>query len=482
VAIWGNVVVVALTTAISGWWFWRNIALYGDWSGTQNMVEMMGPRSVAPTLEQLLAETPGLMRSFWGLFGGLSLPLPPAVYWLLNLMLLAGLAGLIVATVTGHRRKLPAALRQSWPVLAGWLVLIIIGLVQWTLRTPASQGRLLFPALPALATLWAAGWLALAPRRLSPLPAIILLVLAVWTPWGIFTPAYAYPQQVAALPPSAQTLDVTFGDAIRLLAYEGDTSTQLKPGQSLPITLYWRSKKAIEIDYSVFIQLLDENDLIIAQRDMYHGAGLYPTSQWRVGDQFADAYVLQIPRPAFAPATASFGVGLYDKNSGVRLPASTGGDMVRFGQVDLQPFDSDIPNPQDLQFEDGIALVGYTLDRRLATNGDAIKLTLYWEGRNQPASNYKVFVHLATEGDLRAAQHDSEPQNGGAPTSTWQRGQTITDDHTLTINPSAPPGVYRLKVGLYDESTGQRLRLIRDAGVSVQADSVWLSGVRVVGP
>ena len=481
-AILGNSIVTLLAAAIAGWWYWRNIALYGEWSGTQNMVAMMGPRSVVPTLEQLLAEVPGLMRSFWGLFGGLSLPMPSPIYWLLNLLLIVGLAGLMVSILLGRTKMLPSRLRQAWPILALWLILMLVGLVQWTLRTPASQGRLLFPALAALAPLWVAGWMAIVPSRLYTLPIFALFGLAVWVPGGIIAPAYALPTPVTTLPATAQPLKVTFGETVHLLAFDSQMPSSVRPGETLPLTLFWRGEEPTETDYSIFIHLVNENDLIVAQRDVFHGLGLYPTSQWRGQEQFSDTYTLRIPRTTFAPTKARFAVGLYDRSTGLRLPASTGGDTVHFGMVTIQPQSGDIPNPQDLLFEDGIALTGYTLDQRLVANGESTKLTLYWQSREKPTNNYKIFVHLVTDGDIRAAQHDSEPQNGAAPTSTWMPGQVVIDEHSLTISPDAPPGAYRLLVGLYDGNTGQRLRLLRDSGVSVQANSVTLGGIRVVAP
>jgi hypothetical protein len=174
-------------------------------------------------------------------------------------------------------------------------------------------------------------------------------------------------------------------------------------------------------------------------------------------------------------------VGLYDHTTGQRLPVSNGGDNVRFGQIKIKPVpDSEQPNTQQLLFEDHIELIGYTLDRRQARAGDSLTVTLYWQAQVAPGQNYKVFVHLVGEGEQRVAQHDSDPQNGAAPTRTWLPGQTVVDAHPLTIAPDTPPGAYRLLVGLYDGTTGQRLRLLRNGDVSVQADFVTLAGVRVV--
>lgn len=486
-AILGNVVMTVMVVAIAGWWYWRNFVLYDDWTGTEIIVAMMGPRPVTPTARQFLAELPGLVRSFWGLFGYFSIPLPSPIYRLLNLILAIGLGGLAAAVILNRLRPgtrkpapLPSNLGPAWPLLAGWLGLICLGLLQWTLRTPATQGRLLFPALGSLAVLWAAGWLIL-PRVCHPLPALSMLMLAWWVPWGVIAPAYARPAFIDSLPASATRLDVTIGETIQLLGYKTGIST-VKPGETLPLTLYWSGKQPVSTDYSVFIHLLDENDVVVAQRNVLHGPGVYPTSQWQVDQPFGDTYVLDIPRTAFAPAQTRFEVGLYDHTTGVRLPVSSGGDNLRFGSITIQPRPGELPNPQQLQFEDHVTLVGYDLDHRLVTPGQQVVLTLYWQSEATPDRNYKVFVHLAADDTTGIAQHDSEPQNGAAPTSSWQPGQVIIDEHPLLIGTDAPPGVYKLIVGLYDGDTGRRLRLLNNNGHSVQADSITLNGIRVASP
>lgn len=480
-AIIGNGIVSGLAVAIAGWWYWRNFQLYGDWTGTENMVKMMGARPVPPTVGQLWSEVPGLMRSFWGLFGYFSVPMPSILYTVFNALLIVGLFGLLIVFFRPMQRaKLSSSrFRVAWPILLGWLLILIIGFIQWTMRTPATQGRLLFPALASLAIFWAAGWAALIPRRWQFGPVIGMLMVAAWVPWGVIAPAYAKPQLLANLPASAHPLDVTFEQSLQLAAYEANMTT-VRPGETLPVTLYWRSDQAIATDYTVFVHLLDENELVLAQRNVFHGLGAYPTSQWLPGAMFADTYVLLLPHTTFAPKQARFEVGLYDHSTGTRLLTSQGLDNVRFGQIEIEPQPGALPNPQQLVFEDNIILAGYDLDVQQAKPGDMLTLTLYWQADTIPTENYKVFVHLTSDSDHRVAQHDSEPQNGVAPTSTWQPGQIVIDTYTLTIFPDAPPNVYRLLVGLYHSDTGQRLQLLQNHGASVQADSIILDGVRVL--
>lgn len=490
----GNAVVGVLTLALAGWWYWRNFQLYGDWTGTDMMVAMMGARLIQPTWGQFGAELSGAVRSFWGLFGYFSAPMPEWVYAGLNLMFLGGIGGLLIlparwgggrredrkpGRLTQEQGRLLARLRLAGPVLLGWLIILLLGWVQWTLRTPASQGRLLFPALGVIAGLWATGWVTLIPRPWQVMPALAMLALAGWTPWGVIAPVYARPEAVAALPASAQPLQVAFGQTIHLLGYEIEQSN-IQAGDLLAVKLYWQSTAPIPQDYTVFVHLLDEHDLVIAQRNLFHGPGVYPTSQWHPHRPFVDRYVLRLPNTAYAPAQARFEVGLYDHTTGMRLTTTGGPDSVRFGQIKLEPRPGRTPNPQQLRFENGMTLAGYDLSWRTATPGQTITLTLYWQTEAVPRQDYKVFVHLVGQGDTRIAQHDGEPGQGTAPTSSWRPGRPVIDEHPLTIAPEATPGAYRIVIGLYNGETGQRLRLVRDGAESVQLDSVTLSGVRVV--
>jgi hypothetical protein len=480
IALAGNGIVALLAAAIAGWWYWRNLNLYGDLTGTQTIVAMMGSRPFSPTPGQLLAELPGLIRSFWGLFGYFSVPMPAPLYWFYNLLAATGLIGLMTILLPGQRQALPLRLRLTWPILVGWLLLTIIALIQWTLRTPASQGRFLFPALGSLAILWGIGWMALIPARWQIVPVTPLMaIIALWIPWGVIAPAYARPDPVTKLPSSMHPLSVTFDDKITLTGYESNLSG-VSPGQSLPLKLCWRGENRIDRDYMLFVHLLDVNEVVVAQRNLFHGSGLYPTSQWVEGEQFCDSYVLTVSQTTFAPDQAQFEVGLYDYTTGHRLPASTGGDSLRFGNIRIRARPGQYPNPPALQFEDDIGLVGYTVEPRLAAPGDEITLTLYWQSDGAPSRDYKVFVHVVGHNEMRIAQHDSEPQGGAAPTGSWTAKQVVVDEHPLTIAPDAPAGAYRLFIGLYDGTTGERLRLLQDRNGATQANSVRLSGIRIV--
>ena len=474
-----NALVGVLVITVGGWWYWRNHLLYGDWTGTNNMVAMMGARPVTPTIPQLFSELSSLTRSFWGLFGYFSVPMPEPVYWLYNLIFAAGFIGWVLIAVRPNRGPfVPNGLRKTWPVLVGWTLVMLGGFIYWTLRTPATQGRLLFPALAAIAPLWATGWLALVPNRLVPLAGVLMFSASLWIPWGVIGPAYDRPVPVTVLPADVEPVNATFDQTVTLLGFETPVST-VRPGQGLPVRLYWRAEATTDTNYSLFLHLVDEHDLIIAQRDVFHGPGVFPSSQWSPGIQFSDTYVVAIPATTYAPTSARLVVGLYDHTTGTRLRLPDGTNSISFGLVDIRANPGTLPNPQQLQFSDGISLAGFELSARAINPGETLTVTLYWQANTAPSQDYKVFVHLIGQDGQRVAQRDTDPQNGAAPTGRWQPGQIVVDSHSLDISPGTAPGAYHFQVGLYDRETGQRLPIQKMDGVWVQGDVASLPGVRI---
>jgi hypothetical protein len=129
-------------------------------------------------------------------------------------------------------------------------------------------------------------------------------------------------------------------------------------------------------------------------------------------------------------------------------------------------------------FGNRIVLIGYDMDRRTASPGETIHLTLYWQALAEMGENYSVFTHVLGEENRIWAQKDGWPQGGNAPTSTWEPDQTVVDGYELTLNPDTPPGVYDVEIGLYLAATGERLRIVGEGGRLLD-DRVMLSKVRV---
>jgi len=91
-----TLLVFGAALAVAGWWYMRNLRLYGDWLGWNAFVEVLGRRAVPATFAQLWGERAGFMQSYWGLFGGVNVPMPETIYSLLNAVGAIGAVGLLV--------------------------------------------------------------------------------------------------------------------------------------------------------------------------------------------------------------------------------------------------------------------------------------------------------------------------------------------------------------------------------------------------
>jgi hypothetical protein len=107
-----------------------------------------------------------------------------------------------------------------------------------------------------------------------------------------------------------------------------------------------------------------------------------------------------------------------------------------------------------------IRLMGYDLSDKTLALDSSIDLTLYWETEGQVPVDYTVFTQLIGPDGRVWAQQDNQPQQGRYPTTAWGANDRIVDRYTLQVQPDAPPGVYRLIIGMYDIITGQRLEAV----------------------
>ena len=129
-------------------------------------------------------------------------------------------------------------------------------------------------------------------------------------------------------------IDASFSQLVTLLGADPDPPP-LSPGQSTPLTLYWRADGDFEADYTVFAHLLGPDGRPVLNFDH---APPRPTSNWLEGEVIADAVSLAIP-PNFPPGRYPLEVGLYntaDPNL-ARLPLSGGGDYIILTEIEVLP-------------------------------------------------------------------------------------------------------------------------------------------------
>lgn len=111
-----------------------------------------------------------------------------------------------------------------------------------------------------------------------------------------------------------------FDDKIALLDVDLPQET-IQSGGQLALALTWQSLADMGEDYTVFVQVLDEQDRIVGQVDSWPVQGTYPTSQWQIGEVIHDPYVVQL-QSDLQPGTYRVHIGWYLLATLRRLPVS----------------------------------------------------------------------------------------------------------------------------------------------------------------
>ncbi len=355
----GGLAIALPFLALTGWWFWRNYSLYGDFTANKIVQQMWCCDPIPPLLALKLFLT-GLLGRFGN---GLMITYPYAIYWAaaaLGLLAVAGTAPLAVRALRAQPAANPAGkwrevLKLAWltPEAALWClhgvtILGVFGALVLYAATvaPGLPGRYTFPAYPSMAIVLAAGWLAwFRPRWQAPAAAGLValnLAAALMALFGMVIPTYRMPPTPSAVALAAMTArDADIGDTAKVLGVKLDRTTA-RPGDTLRVTLYVQPLSRTDVPYTVFLHLEAPGVPPVAQRDSYPGLGNYATTVWDVGRTFEDVYQLTVPAGA-APGATQLLYGLYNGDSGDRLPVS-GADAgsadqawVRLGTVDIQP-------------------------------------------------------------------------------------------------------------------------------------------------
>ncbi len=450
---------------LTGWWFWRNYQLYGEWLATETHLNLAGRGQL--NLTQIWRLRAEIERAYWATFGWGQIRLPEWMYQTLGWFSRLGLLFLGAATITkliqGNRSKpIPLNVKhinfEAIIFLLIWVGLNIALYLRWITEVGSvSHTRLIFPAITAISLLLAIGWHTLLPNRwyywLTAIIAISFFSLNVYALTQLITPAFR-PNTKTETVNLRSTLNLTFLHSLTL--QQGGVQTDTAPatgGDPIFINVRWQTVAPMDKNYSVAAALLAPDGTVLAQRESYPGLGLRPTRYLLPGDSFVDRYPLALTSPISQPMVAKAVVNLFDFDSKTRagFPAlNVAGVEITplVGRLKIvpQPWPKYQPhNVTSTNFANSIKLIGYDLSE------DTI--ILYWKSITPVNEDYNLFIHLVdAEGNI-IIQADAPASNGIYPTSWWEAGEIIATPHPLPKAPAATT----VRFGLYSLTSGQRL-------------------------
>lgn len=497
--IWRFLILLVPIAMLVGWWYVRNVQLYGDWRGWSAFFAVLGQRAHPATLAQLWDERFGFMMSYWGLFGGVNVPMSGWIYRVLNGLLVIGLLGfaafVVRAIVQFYREWRIVHPKLSFGAIVGsvldlvvryfglvlcilWTGAVVYGIVDWATTTWSSQGRLVFSALSAEMILLATGLAGLFSYRSGRwiMGAVVgfLFVIAALAPFVWIAPAYSAETGVHSA--EFTHVDYTFGDAMQLTGYHV-SATDAQPGDTVDVTLEWRVLAAMDRDWSVFVHFTDPvTGTPAAQRDMFPGQGLLATRLLEPGQIITNRYHVAIPSTATSPAELALTVGLYDYAIGERLTTALGDDAIVLDPIQLQSPAGELPNPTSVNLGDELEIIGYEIDSRRVAAGEEIGLTVYIRPMGDLERDYSLFAQVIDPDDnTRWAAYDL-PQ----PTSHWSQDAVQTLSLPLSVDANTPPGVFPLIVGAYTVTDGNIENLPVVVDNRITNDNFWqLTQVRI---
>lgn len=452
-------------------WFGTNAITYGELIPMRAAAQAL-PGLNRPTplsLTATLAEIPGLLKNYWGVFIG---TVDADVYYGAMILLTAfGVLGLL--TLLPQRRRVH---RDTWAAVAictVWVTSVSFA-VLWWVRTISFGGhaRLLLVASPAVALLLALGWQQLANAlpaqsrsiaRSALLGALLLLPLL---PLPAFMRNYAKPLHIdLAETNMGRVINARYDEGMILagidLPHGPFISSQRSSQREMPLTLYFTSDAGIEGFYTLFVHLVDAEGRVLFAFDGVPFGGRHTTRQWRVGEAFADTYTLSLPADFDAQSASLLRLvaGVYPHDQpNARLVAHDGKHTPLGGEVLLAQVRvvGDVAKPMPVssplaEWDNGIALTAATLHE----DASGVTVQTLWQTRAPANRDVTLFVHLLDANGQLVAQQDQPPH---LPASVWLAGEIITD--TIIVQMSKSAQWTTAVIGLYDAASGERAKFV----------------------
>jgi hypothetical protein len=109
-------------------------------------------------------------------------------------------------------------------------------------------------------------------------------------------------------------------------------------------------------------------------------------------------------------------------------------------------------------------------------------LVLYWQALTQMRESYTIFVQLLDPNLQRRGGYDRLPRET-YPTYLWVPGEVVDDGFAVPVEANAPPGVYTIRIGLYQVEGEQAGALpLMQAGHPLDETSVVIGPIKMGGP
>ncbi|MCS6802000.1 MAG: glycosyltransferase family 39 protein [Chloroflexota bacterium] len=437
--------------ALSGWWFVRNLALYGDplaWRELVVLADAIVRRDLSPAA--IAAELLTLRHSSWALFGWGNVGLPDWAYLVFDAVVLLGLAGWLL-----RLRRRPALQNDGVTpqpraalLLLSWCAAFAVALGRWIAAFEhGGQGRLWFPALVPFAILLVSGLAGLLPRRRLALPLLVVAslgALAAAAPWAVIRPAYAAP-----LPPPGpvpENIRAPFSPGLELVGYRF-APERVVPGEVATLWLWWRVDRPVDSDLAVQLRVLARDFRPVAEVRSYPAAGSTTFDQHAAGTVLADHHYFRVPHTLDAPDYLRVEIALLERRSRAAIVSERG--MVTVGPLRVTGgvwppkgmTQAELAIPGALRL-DGVRIEQYPPEQ--AASGGSLALLLAWTAEARARTAAARIELLDPAGRVVVAA--DRGLGSWHLVEQWRAGDRFVDELDLDLPPWLEDGDYHVRL------------------------------------
>lgn len=247
------------------------------------------------------------------------------------------------------------------------------------------------------------------------------------------------------------------------LKYVETPVSDVRPGHTLPLALYWQGSAATPPPSELSFQLDVMGPDGTIRPPIKDPPGADWPATWPLGALIKEETGIYI-RPDTEPGRYRLRWRLQDGDEPVPARPSWrpwSSEEALFGEIEVKPWPLNTTVPDGVnvvQADFGVAIQLYGYELASPQNG-SLELTLYWQAQAVPQKNYLSFIHLIPVDDDSLPYFDQWgglPVEALRPTKGWRPGEVLADTYHMDVS-AVPAGRYALNVGLFEGDTGQRL-------------------------
>ena len=249
--------------------------------------------------------------------------------------------------------------------------------------------------------------------------------------------------------------EARFGSNIALLGFDLPRR-EVRSGESIPLTLYWRATAPVQVNYQVFAHLTRPAFILWGQSDKLN-PGDFPSARWPLDKYVWDDHAIRV-LPGTPPGEYYIVVGLYTLGDGRRAAVTDATGAAIGDSVQLSLPVRVVPAAQppsievlDLQVrldrrEADLVLLGASIEQAVLPRPAFARVTLFWQASVDAPPDRVVRVRLIDARGEPASEIVSSPTGGAYPPPSWQAGEVVRDVYAFWLPPDFAPGVYRVQV------------------------------------